>query len=39
VKSLENKIKEHESAKQEALIQASENAVVDTQTNKETKSE
>lgn len=39
VKSLENKIKEHEIAKQEALMQAAENAVVDTQTNKETKSE
>ena len=39
VKSLENKIKEHETAKQEALIQATQEAVVDTQTNKETKSE
>jgi hypothetical protein len=39
VKSLEKQIKDHETAKQEALIQASEEAVVDTQTNKETKSE
>ena len=39
VKSLEKQIKDHEQAKQEALIQASEEAVVDTQTNKETKSE
>jgi hypothetical protein len=39
VKSLEKQIKDHETAKQEALIQASQEAVVDTQTNKETKSE
>jgi hypothetical protein len=39
VKSLEKQIQEHEKAKQEALIQASQEAVVDTQTNKETKSE
>jgi hypothetical protein len=39
VKSLEKQIKDHETAKQEALIQATEEAVVDTQTNKETKSE
>jgi len=39
VKSLEKQIKDHEIAKQEALIQAQEAAVVDTQTNKETKSE
>lgn len=39
VKSLEKQIKDHETAKQEALIRASEEAVVDTQTNKETKSE
>ena len=39
VKSLEKQIKDHETAKQEALIQASQDAVVDTQTNKETKSE
>ena len=39
VKSLEKQIKDHEKAKQEALIQASQEAVVDTQTNKETKSE
>ena len=39
VKSLEKQIKDHETAKQEALIQAEQAAVVDTQTNKETKSE
>jgi len=39
VKSLEKQIKDHEKAKQEALIQASQKAVVDTQTNEETKSE
>jgi hypothetical protein len=39
VKSLEKQIKDHETAKQEALIQATQEAVVDTQTNKETKSE
>ena len=39
VKSLEKQIKDHETAKQEALIQASQEAVVHTQTNKETKSE
>jgi hypothetical protein len=39
VKSLEKQIKDHETAKQEALIQASKEAVVDTQTNIETKSE
>lgn len=39
VKSLEKQIKDHETVKQEALIQASQEAVVDTQTNKETKSE
>lgn len=39
VKSLEKQIKDHETAKQEALIQASQEAVVDTQTNTETKSE
>lgn len=39
VKSLEKQIKDHETAKQEALIQASEEAVVDTQTNTETKVE
>lgn len=39
VKSLEKQIKDHEQAKQEALIQAEKSAVVDTQTNKETKSE
>jgi hypothetical protein len=33
VKSLEKQIKDHETAKQEALIQASKEAVVDTQTN------
>lgn len=38
VKSLEKQIKDHETAKQEALIQASQEAVVDTQTNTETKS-
>jgi hypothetical protein len=39
VKALQTKISDHEKAKQEALIQASKEAVVDTQTNKETKSE
>jgi len=39
VKALQTKISDHEKAKQEALIQASKEAVVDTQTEKETKSE
>jgi hypothetical protein len=39
VKALQTKISDYEKAKQEALIQASKEAVVDTQTNKETKSE
>lgn len=39
VKALQTKISDHEKAKQEALIQASKEAVVETETNKETKSE